>query len=191
MIDAPRETPAARTAGSRRSFGALVTLPLAVLVIAVVLPLTTFVVASWLAGWQLQPVLTASMSPTYPVGSLLVVGAIDPSEVREGMAVTFDDPASPGRLVTHRVVRVREADGLFFDTKGDANASPDPFPVPARSIRGRVLWHVPVLGYAVDFLQWPRGFILLVVIPAVALGVTEALAWRRRHMRVASAGASP
>jgi signal peptidase len=191
VIDPPRETPAARTAGNRRSFGALVTLPLAVLVIAVVLPFTTFVVASWLLGWQLQPVLTASMSPTYPVGSLLVVGPVDPSEVRAGMAVTFDDPAKPGRLVTHRVVRVREGDPLFFDTQGDANASPDPFPVPARSIRGRVLWHVPILGYAVDFLGWPRGFILLVVIPAVALGLTEALALRRRRRRVAAARASP
>jgi signal peptidase len=191
MIEPPRETPAARTAGRWRSFGALVTLPLAVLVIAVVLPFTTFVVASWLAGWQLQPVLTASMSPTYPVGSLLVVGAIDASEVRPGMAVTFDDPGRPGRLVTHRVVRVREADGLFFETKGDANAAQDAFPVPARSIRGRVLWHVPVLGYAVDFLQWPRGFILLVVIPAAALATTELLAWRRRRLRSSPAGAAP
>jgi signal peptidase len=107
------------------------------------------------------------------------------------MAVTFDDPAKPGRLVTHRVVRVREGDPPFFDTQGDANASPDPFPVPARSIRGRVLWHVPVLGYAVDFLSWPRGFILLVVIPAVGLGLTEALALRRRQTRVAAARASP
>src|SRR5687767_14567989 len=121
------------------------------------------------------------MAPTYPVGSLLVVGPIDASEVRPGMAVTFDDPAQPGRLVTHRVLRVVPGDDLFFETRGDANLSADPFPVPARSIRGRVLWHVPVLGYAVDFLEWPRGFILLVVIPAIALGITEALALRRRR----------
>jgi len=181
VIDPPREAPAARTVGNQRAFGALVTVPLAVLVIAVVLPFTTFVVAAWLAGWRLQPVLTASMSPTYPQGSLLVVGAIDPSDVRAGMAITFDDPAQPGRLVTHRVIGVRAGDALFFDTKGDANAAGDPFPVPARSIRGRVLWHVPVLGQAVDFLQWPRGFILLVVIPAVALVTTEFFIWRRRR----------
>ena len=189
MRDAPRDTPAARKARGRRSFGALVTLPLAVLVIAVVLPFTTFVVASWLLGWQLQPVLTASMAPTYPVGSLLVVGSMDASEVQPGMAVTFDDPALPGRLVTHRVISQRPGDTLFFETQGDANASPDPFPVPARSIRGRVLWDVPLLGYAVDFLRWPRGFIILVVIPGVALAATELLAWRRRQTRVAVARA--
>ena len=183
MIDPQGEAPAAKTVGKQRAFGALVTLPLAVLVIAVVLPFTTFVVAAWLAGWRLQPVLTGSMSPTYPEGSLLVVGAIDPSDVRSGMAVTFDDPAQPGRLVTHRVVEVRADDALFFDTQGDANAAGDPFPVPARSIRGRVLWHVPLLGYAVDFLQWPRGFVLLVVIPGAALAMTELLAWRRRRPR--------
>lgn len=181
MIDAPRDTPAARTARGRRSFGALVTLPLAVVVIAVVLPFTTFVVASWLLGWQLQPVLTSSMSPTYPVGSLLVVESIDAGDVRPGMAVTFDDPALPGRLVTHRVISQRPGEPLFFNTQGDANATPDPFPVPARAIRGRVMWDVPLLGYAVDLLRWPRGFIILVVIPGVALAATEVLAWRRRR----------
>lgn len=166
------------------------TLPLAVLVVAVVLPFTAFVVASWLLGWQLQPVLSASMSPTYQVGSLLVVGQIDVSDVQPGMAIAFDDPGQPGRLVTHRVVRVRSDNGLFFVTRGDANASDDVFPVPARSVRGRVLWHVPVLGYAVDFLQWPRGFIILVVIPGLALAATELFAWRRRS-RLAAIGESP
>jgi signal peptidase I len=189
VIGAPREVPAAR--GTRGIlFGPLLTLPLAVLVIAVVLPFTTFVVASWLLGWQLQPVLTASMTPTYPVGSLLVVESIDASQVRPGMAVTFDDPAQPGRLVTHRVISQRVGDTFFFDTQGDANVSPDPFPVPARSIRGRVMWDVPLLGYAVDFLRWPRGFILLVVIPGLALATTEAFALRRRRTPVALTSAS-
>ena len=93
--------------------------------------------------------------------------------------------------MTHRVVRVRSENGLFFVTRGDANASDDAFPVPARSVRGRVLWHVPTLGYAVDFLQWPRGFIILVVIPGLALTAAELLAWRRRRTRVAGMGAPP
>lgn len=188
MTDAPTSE-GRQTTTRRRRIGPLLTLPLAILVVAVVLPFTAFVVASWLLGWQLQPVLTASMSPTYPVGSLLVVGQMDASEVRPGMAVTFDDPSRPGRLVTHRVVRIVPADDLFFETKGDANVSSDALPVPARSIRGRVLWQVPVLGYAVDFLRWPRGFILLVVIPVVALAAAEALAWHRRRAGAAARSA--
>ena len=88
--------------------------------------------------------------------------------------------------------RHREGESVYVGRDGVRRTfSGDAFPVPARSIRGRVLWHVPLLGYAVDFLQWPRGFILLVVIPALALGLTEALAWRRRRTGVAAVGASP
>lgn len=156
------------------------TLPLAVFVVAVVLPVTTFAVVTWLIGWQLQPVLSASMEPTYPVGSLVVVGPIQPSEVEPGMAITFDDPAAPGRLVTHRVTERLPGDAPLFRTQGDANTTPDPFPVTARAVRGQVLWHVPMLGHAVDALRWPRGFLLLVVLPGIALAVGEIRAWRRR-----------
>jgi signal peptidase I len=164
----------------RRKLDGLLTLPLAVLVVAVVLPFTTFAVASWLMGWQLQPVLSASMTPTFPVGSLLVVGPIDPSEVRPGMAITFDDPGQPGRMVTHRVIATAPGERLAFETQGDASAHADPFPVPARSVRGEVLWHVPGLGHAVHALRWPTGFVLLVVVPGLALAVGEVRAWRRR-----------
>ena len=170
-------------AGTRRARAPswLLTLPLAVFVLAVVLPVTVFAVATWLAGYQLQPVLSASMAPTYPVGSLLVVAPIDASDVRPGMAVSFDDPAEPGRLVTHRVIALAPGESLAFVTRGDANVTDDPFPVPARSVHGRVQWSVPVLGHAVAALAWPRGFLLLVVLPAIALAAGELAGWRRRR----------
>jgi signal peptidase len=121
------------------------------------------------------------MAPTYPVGSLAVVGPVDPSDVRPGMAITFDDPAAPGRLVTHRVVGLAAGDAPAFRTRGDANWSDDPFPVPARLVRGRVLWHVPLLGHAVDALRWPTGFALLVVLPGLALAAGEVAALPRRR----------
>jgi signal peptidase len=153
--------------GPRASW--LINLPLAVFVLAVVLPFTAFAVGTWLAGYRLQPVLSASMEPSLPVGSLLVVAPIDASAVEPGMNVTFEDPVVAGRVVTHRIVRLTPGDELAFVTKGDANAEADPFPVPARSIRGRVLWAVPGLGVPVDWLAWPRGFVILVVVPGLAL----------------------
>jgi signal peptidase I len=70
---------------------------LAVLGVAVALPLATFLVSLWLKGWQLVTVQSGSMAPTYPIGSLLVVEPIDASEVRVGMGVVFEDPQIPGR----------------------------------------------------------------------------------------------
>ena len=78
---------------------------LAVLALALVLPLATFLTAVWLLGWQLQSVLSGSMTPTYPIGSLLVTAAIGPAEVEPGMAIVFEDPQVNGRVVTHRVVK--------------------------------------------------------------------------------------
>lgn len=149
-------------------------------VLATLLPLTSFLVATWLLGWQLQSVQSGSMSPIYAVGSLLVVAQVDPSQVVPGMAIAFEDPAAAGKLVTHRVVSVAPGQQLAFITKGDANATPDPRPVPARLVRGRVLWSVSQLGSVLDWLQWPRAFAVLVIVPAGALLFLE---WRDRRRR--------
>ena len=161
---------------------------LAVLTLTLLLPLTVFVVSAWLMGWQLMSVQSGSMAPTYPVDSLLVVGAVDPTEVETGMAIVFEDPAGGGRLVTHRVVS-RAGDAVAFVTQGDANAQQDAFPVTARLVRGRVLWHVPELGLALDWLAFPRSFVLLVLIPGVLLLIGE-IRDRRRRRRSGGIGAS-
>jgi len=151
---------------------------LGVLSVALLLPLATFLVGAWLLGWQLQDVLSGSMSPTYPVGSLLVTSQVDPADVEVGMAVVFVDPRDSSRLVTHRVLARAPGSDLAFITRGDANATNDPVPVQARLIRGRVLWHVTFLGTVLDWLQWPRSFVLLVVAPAALLLIAE---WRGRR----------
>lgn len=127
-------------------------------------------------------VRTGSMEPTYPVGSMTVVEPIDASEVLPGMALSFIDPSGPGQVVTHRVVRViRQDTGLFFETQGDANATPDPELVPARNVRGKVRWHVPHLGSGAWALRGARAPLALVVAPGVVLALGEWRAWRRRR----------
>jgi signal peptidase I len=140
--------------------------------VAVLLPLATFLVASWLLGWQLQHVESGSMSPAYPVGSLLVTAQVDPTAVEVGMPIVFEDAREPGRLVTHRVVGVAPGANLAFVN--------EPAVVPASLVRARVLWHVTLLGAALDWLQWPRSFVLLVLAPGLALVWLE---WR--HHRAA------
>lgn len=110
------------------------------------------------------------------MGSLVVVRPLDPSDVRVGMAIVFV-PDDDRLLVTHRVVKVVDGpSGLSFRTQGDASATADPQPVPARAVRGRAAWAVPKLGRLVRWLAWPRGFLVLVVLPALVLGISEARA---------------
>jgi signal peptidase len=157
---------------------------LAVLAVAVLLPLATFLVAVWLFGGQLQAVLSGSMSPTFPQGSLIVMAPVDPTDVEPGMAITFLDPVRLDRLVTHRVVGLAPGDQLLFLTQGDANATRDAAPVPARFVRGRVLWSVTGLGAVLEWLQPPRGPLVLVALPAFLLLLAE---WRAARARRASA----
>jgi signal peptidase len=164
------------------------TAALAAVVVAFLLPLATFLVATWLLGWQLQAVLSGSMSPTYPVGSLLVVGQINASDVRAGMPIVFEDPLEPGRIVTHRVIGPVPEDASAFRTRGDANAAADPAAIPARLVRGKVLWSVSVLGTMLDWLKWPTGFVLLVGVPGAILLASEL---RRRVTIIRRSGAGP
>jgi len=182
---------AARALGAPAMHRGWLSATLGVLVLVLLVPLTTFLVASWLLGWQLMSVQTGSMSPTYSVGSLLVVGQIDAAAVQPGMAIAFEDPSQPGHLVTHRVERLAPGEALAFITHGDANATADPLPVPARLVRGRVLWSVTYLGGLMDWLQWPRSFIALVLVPAVLLSAIELRSRRRTQARLGVGAAQP
>ena len=153
--------------------------PAATVLLTLLLPVAIFLVAMVLSGHRLEAVQTGSMRPTYPVGSLLVVEPIDPSDVRVGMPLSFVSPDTDA-VVTHRVISVLDGqDGLFFRTQGDANATPDALPIPARAVRGRVRWAVPRIGDAMIWFAWPRGFLLLVVTPTVMLVLGEVRDRRR------------
>jgi signal peptidase len=155
--------------------------PVAAVTISLLLPAAGFVVWSVLTGHRLEAVRSGSMTPTYSVGSMLVVTTVDPADVRVGMPLSFVVP-DEGVIETHRVIAVtHDKNGLSFRTKGDANLTADPDPVPASAVRGRVKWSVPHLGELMLWLRWPRGFLLLVVTPLAALLVFEVVDHRRRR----------
>lgn len=146
--------------------------------LAVLAPMAAFLVWTWLQGWQLVSVQSGSMEPTYRVGSMLVVEPIDASQVERGMAVVFRDPRDGERIVTHRVIGRAPGETLQFLTQGDANATADPAPVPARMVQGRVRSEIGGLGLVTDWLRWPRSFVLLMVLPGLLLAGGE---WWKKH----------
>ncbi|HEX2895925.1 MAG TPA: signal peptidase I [Marmoricola sp.] len=96
---------------------------------------------------QAMTVLSGSMTPGIPVGSVVVVRPIDPADLHVGDVATYQ--AVPGKpvFVTHRVVGIDHADGrTTYTFKGDANRGPDTSPVVPGQIRGRMWFHVPYLG---------------------------------------------
>lgn len=131
-------------------------------------------------GWRFQPIETGSMEPRYPAGSLAVIEPLDPSDVRPGMTVVFEDPLDRDRIVAHRVVKRLTSGSSVWTTKGDANAEADPAPVHAAAIQGRVRWAIPEFGGLVTALHGWRAIGLLVGLPLLALVVTELAALHRR-----------
>ena len=55
-------------------------------------------------GFQIYGVLTGSMEPSYPRGSLLYIREVDPDALRIGDVITFS--VSPNVMATHRIVDI-------------------------------------------------------------------------------------
>ena len=106
------------------------------------------VVVPRLSGSTPMTVLTGSMSPSYPPGTLVVVRPGPADGIVIGDAITYQLRSGEPTVVTHRVVGVGY-DGKgerVFTTQGDANESPDREPVRAVQVRGEVWYAVPWIG---------------------------------------------
>ncbi len=102
-------------------------------------------------------VLSGSMLPRLPVGSVVVDRPVDPGALRVGDIVTY---ASGRNLITHRVAAIKQSPtGPVFTTKGDANRTADSEPVQASQIRGRLWYDVPYIGIVRSFLLSRAGLL--------------------------------
>ena len=93
-------------------------------------------------------VLSGSMSPTYPPGTMVVARPRAADAIGVGTVITFQLASGQPEVATHRVVAVaRHPDGrVRFQTRGDANNGPDPQWVRPEQVRGALWYAVPYLG---------------------------------------------
>jgi signal peptidase len=134
------------------------------LLVAVVAIAITTVVLPRLAGWTPLTVLTNSMAPTLPPGTLVVVQPVDPAGLAVGDVVTYQLRSEEPTLVTHRISAVTAtADGVTaYVLQGDNNPDPDVEPVVPEQVQGRVAYAVPLLGYVNSALSGEgRGWLVL------------------------------
>jgi signal peptidase len=119
-------------------------------------------------GYQIRLVESGSMEPTIPVGSAIVV---KPKALYQiGDIVTYQRHEDT-KATTHRIVSIDENNAFIM--QGDANNTPDLRKVQSQEIVGGVYLSIPYLGYILDFLRKPIGFVLLIGIPALFILVEQ------------------
>ena len=143
---------------------------LLVILVAVCLPLTV----PRAAGFYIYTVVSGSMEPSIPVGSLLYIQNARPEDMEENDIIAFYGGKDAGAVITHRVVENRTLMGEFI-TKGDANAKEDIVPVPYSDFIGIVRVSIPKAGKAAQVFSSAPGKIaaasligLAVILQAVA-----------------------
>ncbi|MBR4462019.1 MAG: signal peptidase I [Erysipelotrichaceae bacterium] len=118
-------------------------------VILVLIPLSV----PRLLGYETFNVISGSMEPELPVGSLLLVKKTSEAELSQGDIIAF---YSNGTIVTHRVVSNNVYEQKL-KTKGDANADEDIGDVAYSEVIGKVMHHYPYLGSLGEYFSSVSG----------------------------------
>ncbi len=100
------------------------------------------------AGATPLTVLTNSMAPGLPPGTLIIVRPVDPDDIKIGDVVTYQIHSGEPDVITHRVIGI-DAKGAEkrFVFQGDNNGAPDADLVRAIQIQGRLWYSVPYVGF--------------------------------------------
>jgi signal peptidase I len=143
-------------------------------------------------GGKTLTVMSGSMEPNISTGDLVMAVPISPTEAKNGEVLTFPDPDRNDRLLTHRVASASaHGDTYSFVTQGDANNTVERWNVPADGRIGRVVLHVPKLGYLLTLGRTPAGRIALITVPALMLAAFALAAiWRPRRRETPDAPAA-
>lgn len=141
------------------------------IIFAVAAILSVSVLIPRVAGAMPYTILTGSMRPHYPPGTLVVVRPAAESKVVEGDVVTYQLKSGQSSVVTHRVVqrRVNLSGKVLFITQGDANTVADAKPVKPIQLKGKLWYAVPYLGYVNTLIMPKERHITLVIVVSFLL----------------------
>ena len=118
----------------------------------------------YLYGIHPAIVLSGSMEPEIQTGSLCFINTkADIDRVKTGDIIAY----STGDIaVTHRVVAITDQG---FQTKGDANDSPDVSIVPRENVDGKTIFWVPYIGRILAKTTSTPGRIIMCMLIVILL----------------------
>ena len=107
-------------------------------------------------------VLSGSMVPTFPVGSIIYTMPVTEDKLEVGDIITFK--LSDGTFVSHRINNIENG---LYETKGDANDSVDPNKVKFSDILVKDM--NICISYLVIYVNYINTHMFLVVIAVIIL----------------------
>jgi len=129
-----------------------------------------------IGGFMMFRVVTGSMEPSIPVGSLLLTKEADIETIEVDDIVCFRTRVEEiwGKIVTHRVVDVSrtESGKILLETKGDANLVADGYFVDETNFVGKVIWHTgdgSMLADVLSFFTSKIGFLGFIALPSLLI----------------------
>jgi len=115
-------------------------------------------------GWNTVVLVSGSMAPTYPAGSVLLAQDVPATQVQVGDIVTVQRTGHAP--VTHRVIGIEDtiAGAVTLRLQGDANATEDPRPYTVQRV-GLVAGGIPWGGQVLTGIRspWALGTLTILV----------------------------
>lgn len=129
-----------------------------------------------IGGISLFRIVTGSMEPEIPVGSIIVCQETDIEQIQVNDIVCFRSLSSiiKGETVTHRVIDITQnSEGeLLLVTRGDANLSADTEYVTRSNLIGKVNYYskeTNIMASFVNILTDRVGFLILILMPTLLI----------------------
>ena len=113
-------------------------------------------------GYSVEVILSGSMRPGLQPGGLILMKRGEGRDYSVGSVVTFHVPGQGALIVTHRVARrFLVGNGtVMMNTKGDANPAVDAWVITSGNIIGKQVGYLPYIGYVIEALKSPIGFLV-------------------------------
>ena len=171
----------------------------AVLLILVIALAAVAIVIPKLAGALPMTVLTSSMVPRFPPGTLIVVKPVNPDDLAIGDVATYQMVSGKPGVITHRIIAINlmASGGRTFEFMGDNNGVPDAEPVQEAQIQGKLWYSIPLIGWVNNLVNGANKVWIIPVLAGLLLSyagymvvsaLAEANRARRVRRRIAKAG---
>lgn len=138
--------------------------------------------ATTVLGYGFMAVQTGSMTPEYPVGSVVIIKKTDPSELKVNDVITFysSNPSLNNMVVTHRIMEITNDGTYSFTTKGDANSINDEYKAESERIIGKVIAKSTFMEKLMNIRQNPAVFLVVILVPLTVIIALELFSFSKR-----------